>query len=453
MLRSLIGILALMSLTAQAQLEDGTGNDLQATVQHSYIVWQAQAGDHLPELAALFYPGQPAIQAFWLKKVHEFNPNLPMDLPLLTAQELLIPDLAWLANQAIPKIPSTLKTPPDLTMHYDQLQRRNAELQRALAQTLRRQAQLERQLDDLRLRLEHTASTEPANKFAIADTQPAQPINVTPKTIQLPDGQKVRRYKMLGQTHAASSTQALSFWQMLSHYWLIALVVVIGLVSIGGSIWLAASHKRQIVSRQQAVLKAHAELTRPERAWSDASKAEDEKAPHLTQLSGNTDSALSEVLTKSADLFQRGQANQALQVLEDWVAHAPRQSVYPWLFLLACNEAMQQMQGFSEVVEQMHLAFGLAHNTSHYALGSSDHDNQEHGKQNFIVQQSLAHIWDELNQIWLGKDIGFQLPIEISGNRSIDHARQGFSVGVLREVTVLQALLELQGAKSLAELP
>lgn len=426
-----------MSLTAQAQLEDGAGNDLQATVQHSRIVWQAQAGDHLPELAALFYPGQPAIQAFWLKKVHEFNPNLPMDLPLLTAQELLIPDLAWLANQAIPKIPSTLKKPPDLTTHYDQLQRRNAELQRALAQTLQQQMQLERQLDELRQRLQQTAEAAPAAMGSGSDSNEAPIITVTPKPVQLPDAQKVRHYKVLDQTQSYS--QAASLWQLFLRYWLLVLVLLIGLASIGGSIWLAASHKKQLALRQQAALITHAELTRPELTGNKLSAG----------LAAKTANTVSEVLTKSADLYQRGAANQALHILEDWVAQAPRQSVYPWLFLLAYNEAMQRMQKFSEVVEQMHRIFGLEHNVSSHLRGLHQKQilaisGQIEPEQ--VLQESLAHIRTELNQIWQGKDIGLELPVVLSDKHTASRTPKGFSVAVLREVTVLQNLLELHSS-------
>jgi hypothetical protein len=149
--------------------------------------------------------------------------------------------------------------------------------------------------------------------------------------------------------------------------------------------------------------------------------------PHKAKL----DNRMELVLADAGKLMRKRNGESAVALLENYLQRQPKQSVYPWLFLLQIHDILKQKSAFAETVERLHQTFGVNFITT-----------EENRSSNPLPEISSAypHILAELEKVWTSDEAQDYLHFLPLNNPA---TQPGFSIEVLKEISVLQQLLEI----------
>ena len=150
--------------------------------------------------------------------------------------------------------------------------------------------------------------------------------------------------------------------------------------------------------------------------------------PELQDGFGETPDSL---IIKAGQLMREDRPERAVSLLGIYIREHPTQSVYPWLCLLEIYHELDKREEFTELVERLHTTFNVKPPT------------WEDLQTGAVVESSLEdfpHIVSELERVWTSDDAEHYLKELQLDNRQGE--RTGFSVEVLKEITILQKVLE-----------
>jgi len=140
------------------------------------------------------------------------------------------------------------------------------------------------------------------------------------------------------------------------------------------------------------------------------------------------------VIARAGELMLNNQPGEAIGLLEMYIRELPTRSVYPWLYLLELRHKLAQKAEFDELVERLHSTFNV------------QPPAWEDRQSGVVVESSLEdfpHIVTELERLWTSDDaVHYLTELQLDNRRG---ERTGFSVEVLKEITVLQKILETRG--------
>jgi len=140
------------------------------------------------------------------------------------------------------------------------------------------------------------------------------------------------------------------------------------------------------------------------------------------------------VIARAGDMMANDQSAEAIALLEMYIRELPTHSVYPWLYLLELRHKLAQKAEFDELVERLHNTFNV------------QPPAWEDRQSGIVVDSSLEdfpHIVTELERLWASDDaVHYLTELQLDNRRG---ERTGFSIEVLKEITVLQKILETRG--------
>jgi len=140
------------------------------------------------------------------------------------------------------------------------------------------------------------------------------------------------------------------------------------------------------------------------------------------------------VIARAGKLIANDQSTEAIALLEMYIRELPTHSVYPWLYLLELRHKLAQQSEFDDLVERLHNTFNVHPPT------------WEDRQRGIVVDSSLEdfpHIVTELERLWASDDaVQYLTELQLDNRRG---ERTGFCIEVLKEITVLQKILETRG--------
>lgn len=436
--------------------------DAQGSAPNS-LSWQMLPGDSVNRLAALFYPRNAYMQQRFVAKTLELNRKQGLKLNSASTFDenstIIIPDLKSLSMQARPikrkhvvpeKIDATIHPSQQpavvgdqdflskLQLEYEGLVRQNSALKQELDRLNAHLASLQKSLQEMFVQAKQmlvqkpavVTEPEPIVQEELVQQKPAvnplQPVNVQRQ--QEPPKQMMNMQLAEPQRNNVAAVPDSSSWDwraLLSFKQqdallplLLTLVAVLTLILLVLSWGLSWYHSRK---PQQQVLTETVDTDFPDIIMLPEVSAGFEDVPEL-------------VMERARQMVSNDQADEAVSVLEIYIRERPTQSVYPWLYLLEIYHNLRKKEEFDELVERLHATFNVK--------PPAWEDTQS----GVVVESSLEdfpHIVTELERIWTSDDaVQYLSELQLDNRRG---ERTGFSLEVLKEITVLQKILETRG--------
>jgi len=481
-------LLCSLSLMMHASLHSGfaiaEADDGLSPVAVHTISWQMLPGDSINRLAILFYPRNTLMQQRFVAKtlalnrkhLGTLNPSQVYD----KTSVIVIPDLKYLSMQASPpkarpaasenpgKMLTVRNTPAQtgdtnflakIQTEYDNLVKQNLLLKEELARLNQHLLGLQKTLGEMFVLArkilaqqpaveaspvqtpQNPASSSPHQNAQVVSTQtqavakveaPPAPIsNAKPvKPASQPhEGQKATAKKIVNMATKSATTpskegwslqDALSFKKSDALFPLIltavALLTVILLIGSWVMSWYQNNKNRQQTSETELHSVPPAQV----------------EGFVLTENGVNE--TPESVIARAGELMLNNQPGEAIGLLEMYIRELPTRSVYPWLYLLELRHKLAQKAEFDELVERLHSTFNV------------QPPAWEDRRSGVVVESSLEdfpHIVTELERLWASDDaVHYLTELQLDNRRG---ERTGFSIEVLKEITVLQKILETRG--------
>jgi len=434
----------------------------QGSATSNSLSWQMLPGDSVDRLAALFYPRNAYMQQRFVAKTLELNRQHDLKLnPAKVFDEsryIIIPDLRSLSMQARPikrkhveSENTVASTHPSqqpvvvsgqdflskLQLEYEGLVRQNSALKQELDRLNAHLASLQKSLQEMFVQAKQMLAQKPAVitepgpivQKELVQQQPAvnplQPVNVQHQ--QEPPKQMMNMQLAEPQRNnvAAVPESPAWNWQALVSFkqqdallpLLLTLVAGLTLILLVLSWGLSWYHSRK---PQQQVSMDTVDADLPDIV--------------LPEVSAGFDDVPELVMERARQLVSNDQVGEAVSILEMYIRERPTQSVYPWLYLLEIYHNLRKKEEFDELVERLHATFNVK--------PPAWEDTQS----GVVVESSLEdfpHIVTELERIWTSDDaVQYLSELQLDNRRG---ERTGFSLEVLKEITVLQKILETRG--------
>lgn len=229
----------------------------------------------------------------------------------------------------------------------------------------------------------------------------------------------------------ASESNAYAQWFQFNSWsdmllWLGLLMLVLLLVGAG-----VVQLKKKLATREAA---------EPQSDWQPSilelvNVNDDEPVAKKSRMDKRVQSLLSQV----GILISANKESEAQIMLEKFIQLYPKQSVFPWLYLLELHRSNGQQEAFAQVVGHLHTTFNVE---------KADWKDEDSA---MVVESQLdafPHIILELERIWKTDDATQYLKDLQLDKRGGE--RQGFSLEVLKEIAVLQNVLEIRALQSQA---
>lgn len=377
-------------------------------------------GESLQQLARAFYPHDAAMRRHFIAATMRDNHAVfaQVGIDQKFAQETLI----WLPNI---KQLSSLAASPQPPRHFlrpappayaaatmaelDALTTRYQALRTAQQQLDARIETLQMNLAEIPAAIARHGKPAPQRLKPSPAARPAQPVPVASSDVLSPP----------------------SPWHLLT--------IMVVLFAGGGVIWL---HRRHMAVKTMAEpLPAPSSPSWPMQTAAKPEELVLGNAPSATQLEENfVDDGLISVdeitsIMEEAKVFVAlGRTDDAVTMLEDYIATHPRASANPWLYLLDIHRMAGRRKEFTALAKRLHQTFNIIAPQWDQSLQAQ-----------IVIPRSLEefpHIFAKLTASWGKPDAQDILNHLLQDNRGGE--RQGFSMEVLQEILLLQAILEIR---------
>jgi tetratricopeptide (TPR) repeat protein len=411
----------------------------------SLIEWTLQPGESLPQLAALIYPHDRAMQRYFVAAalrlnfaVYE-NRNFAWHADQPTA--ILLPDLKQLSSlarapQARRKMPlradgahlPRLRMAGAVEPHVAAALPPQASDGRAALKLARSMPSLGIEAQISQLEALQALNQELRSAQAALDDRVAALENGIARIAELlaqepdpapPLPQKPRRAKPAAMEKPAA-------WSPVPlMYPLAALLPTVG----GWLLW--RRHQRRQSLQTQAVL-----VPVPAVAPGSASESKSASARHAAAEGAMAADEITSLVEEARIFVALGRSEQAIEVLQQHIAAYPQASVHPWLYLMDVLRAEGRKDEFAECARRFHLAFNAIAPQWEAAAPAM-----------MVVARSIEefpHILARLTETWGTPDCQAFLTHLLQDNRGGE--RIGFSKDVLDEILLLQGILDLRPA-------
>jgi hypothetical protein len=445
------------------------------------IVWPVLPGESLNRLATLFYPKNRTMQQRFVAKTLELNrdhtPHIEPGTIFAQADTVVIPELKALSRYASPfkahaaphrlrmsfQIEDVVKAliTPEMLADYEALKQRNEFLKIELQKLHERLSGVQSSLVQLktaalafiqnsqavpRLALSTTIRTEPqtrpeANRQLKPHKEPqakpvqvavkAEPVTKSAKTapVQVPTPMQKSLHKIV----AAGRISADAIWIRILIQFIMIIVALI--MAIAAWFWIRKRLFRQIEDVTNDQINAIAKNS----SFSDISNSFDLTKSGMFEQEQNSTLFIEEfdsVVEEAKILISMDRPAQAISVLLEHIGAHPETSLHAWLYLLDVYRSQGQKEEFSALARRLHTAFNVM--TPQW----------ETGKIAMVVAHSLEefpHLVEQLTEAWANDQAEEYLASLLNDNR--EGERAGFSLEVLQEIMLLQAVWGIRKAQ------
>jgi hypothetical protein len=381
-------------------------------------LWPLMQGESVGQLAAKFYPNNPSMQEVFINQTIALNQSLHAQLSANTSfgeiTHIIVPDLKALSQQSSKHRPisSVLQTTQpvhelnsaivteSMKRQYQALETQHVLLGKVLESFFLRLDQLQANFKKI-----NAVVQSYLNKHDPAP-QAKAPIQLAQANVQTPIQEAIGNDKD-APWYAPISTS-----------------VLIGLVLLIAA-FLYGSSKR----RDKHLIETPGTQTISPIEWPDT-----EVKPSLNAESSEVKTpSVSESLAQAKILVASGKPKAAAERLVAVVAAKPDDSLEAWLYLLDLYRDMGLKTEFVEYAQRLHTSFNVV--TPQWEI-----------KEVALVManslEEFPHIIEALSQHWKDGSAQAYLTGLLKDNR--EGERAGFSIPVLQEIMLLQAILKIR---------
>lgn len=426
-------------------------SDIQET-----MTWPLLPGESVSQLAALFYPNNKAMQQVFIKQTlalsKELHPQLTTNKAVDQVISIIVPDLKALSKQGGNVKPKASKLQMAHQMgeksiaivteamwrEYEALKQSNQLLSENLEKLHTRLDRLQVTLNNVReaaqnflkrqtAQLEQTQPEQPQAKpiaKAVEEKKPAPALVKTEEPIRL--AQANTKHPALVSTAKNTST----WWPLPT-----TTLIPIGLFALILAFFYGLHRRRfkhigeDLGARQiQPIDWPYTEVKPTADSFNP-----DETMPYIALIHPDILLSSSESLAQARILSSTGRTKAAIKLLEAVVATQPDDSLEAWLYLLDLYREMGLKTEFIEYAQRLHTSFNVV--TPQWEI-----------KEVALVManslEEFPHITEELSQHWKEGSAQDFLAGLLKDNR--EGERAGFSIPVLQEIMLLQAILKIR---------
>lgn len=438
------------------------------------IVWPMLPGESLNQLAALFYPGNKAMQRRFVAKTielsHDLDPAIQPNTLFSQPGTLLIPELKSLSSHAAPfkarnstqhlrmsyhiaDMAKALVT-PEMQAEYEALQQRNEFLKLELEKLQQRLARMQENLAGLKTAVLAFIEAKPVAPMQARSPAPtvakptvAKPIVVPPIAAQPVKAEPVAKpvhaspaqtsQKPIQVSQKPAQKRALVEQESIESVWIRTLIqfvmIVIGLIlAVAAWFWV----RKRLFTQIKDVTNDQINAIGRNSSFSDISNSFDLTKSGIFEK--EQDSALlieefDSVVEEAKILISMDRPAQAISVLLNHIGAEPKTSLHAWLYLLDVYRSQDQKEEFIALAKRLHTAFNVM--TPQW----------EETRAAMVVATSIEefpHIVSQLTEAWTSGNAGEYLASLLEDNR--EGERAGFSLEVLQEIMLLQSVWELR---------
>ena len=458
------------------------------------MVWPMLPGESVNQLAALFFPGDKAMQRRFAAKTRELSaemhPELDATASFTQPAILVIPDIKALSREAnqnetgafnrkssrkpgkrdaeklqmsyrIRDAGSVMVT-PEMEAEYESLSKRNQSLKDNLQKLNAKLARLQLEMETMLGRADGTRSsavTVPAASMpetpvpvaGISSQAPVAPAQVMAQTSTQPlmaaATVKAQEIPTIKAEQIAPLTPAItkpisekpaaeeSMWlddgiKMLLIQF--ALLVIGLILALFAWRWLRKQLARKITKETDEQLDG----LRKNTFSADESGFFNTQQPyHIEdeQLGVLSVEEFDSVVDEARILVSMDRTNEAISLLLHHIEEQPRSSLQPWVYLLDVYRSLDKRDEFNALAKRFHLAFNVM---------APQWENKQVAMVVATTLEEFPHIVDQLLSMWPSPDTKDYLEALIKDNR--EGERAGFNIEVAKEIALLISILEIR---------
>ena len=438
-------LLFLLGLTHGYVVAEESSSDSSQT-----MTWPLLPGENLSQLAALFYPNNKPMQQVFIKQTlalsQELHPELTANKAVNQLTSIIVPDLKALSKQGISIEPK----PSALKMAHQMGERSVAIVTEAMWREYEALKQsnllLTQELEKLHARLDKLQVTiakvkEVAQNFIkkqtaqlakpVEEKKPlSEPASTTAKTKTEPPIQLAQAATPLPASNMATKDIGFS-WPLSTT----GTLLPIGLFGLVVAFFYGLSRRRFKHISDDLGIQEIKPIDWPDTEVKPPADSfnPDETMPYIALIHPDTLFSSSESMAQARILSGSGRPKAAIELLEAVIATQPDESLEAWLYLLDLYREMGLKTEFIEYAQRLHTTFNVV--TPQWEIKEVA----------LVVANSLEefpHIIEELSQHWKEGSAQDFLAGLLKDNR--EGERAGFSILVLQEIMLLQAILKIR---------
>ncbi|HWU83319.1 MAG TPA: hypothetical protein VN063_07505 [Methylophilaceae bacterium] len=452
------------------------------------MVWPMLPGESVNQLAALFYPGDKAMQRRFADRTRVLSaamaPTLDPATPFAQAAVIVIPDIKALSRQAhgftrastprrdklrmsyqIAEAGSVMVT-PQMEAEYESLSQRNRALKDNLQKLNARLAELQLKMAAMlgqgatgsastagldmpapqrqpvaqsslpapatqpvsaTVRLAPSAVPDPANTSAAAVASPAKAVSAIK-----PLSGSVRPSQPATSQPQGSVPLSASYWWdddlkgLLMQFAMLLLGLILALFAWR---WL----RKQLAKKITEATDEQLDGLRKNTFSADESGFFNTQQPyHVADDMGVLSvEEFDSVVDEARILVSMDRINEAISLLRQHLDEQPRSSLQPWVYLLDLYRTLDRQEAFTELAKRFHLAFNVM---------APQWEQKQIAMVVATTLEEFPHIIDQLQSMWPNPESRDYLEALIKDNR--EGERAGFSIEVAKEIALLISILE-----------
>lgn len=447
------------------------------------MVWPMLPGESVNQLAALFYPGDKAMQRRFAAKTRELSvemkPDLDTAVPFTQPAILVIPDIKALSREAKSfkrksgrktdklhmsyqiKDAGSIMVTPQMEAEYESLSKRNQSLKDNLQKLNAKLARLQLEMETLlgqggakaspvaspAAQATEVSALPAATLAAPAAPSPVAPVQVAAQPAMAAAEVKVQDIPAIKPEQETSLAPAKlkpvpqnapveeSMWlddgikMLLIQF---ALLVIGLIAALFAWRWLRKQLAKKITKETDEQLDGLRKNTfsADESGFFNTQQPYHIEDDHMGVLSVEE---FDSVVDEARILVSMDRTNEAISLLLHHIEEQPRSSLQPWVYLLDVYRSLDKKDEFTELAKRFHQAFNVMA------------PQWEHKQVAMVVATTLEefpHILDQLLSMWPNPDTKDYLEALITDNR--EGERAGFNIEVAKEIALLISILEIR---------
>lgn len=432
-------LLCLLGLTHGQVLAEETSNEYSQT-----MTWPLLPGENLNQLATLFYPNNKSMQQVFIKQTlalsQELHPELTANKAVNQLTSIIIPDLKALSKKRNPKPTPALKMAQQMGERsiaiateamwheYEALKQSNLLLTQELEKLHARLDKLEATATKVKLAVQNFINKQTAQSAKpVEEKKPlSEPATTTAKTNTEPSIQLAHPATPLSANHMQSRIMDFS-WPLSTT----GTLLPIGLFGLVLAFFFGLNRRRYTHIGDDLASQEIKPIDWPATEINPPGQNMEETLPYVALIHLDSMLSSSDSMEQARILSGSGRPKAAIELLENTIETQPDASLEAWLYLLDLYRETGLKTQFIEYAQRLHTSFNVV--TPQWEMKEVA----------LIMANSLEefpHIIQQLIQHWQGGTALDYLHSLLKDNR--EGERAGFSIPVLQEIMLLQAILK-----------
>ncbi len=440
---SITCLLIVLGLTHGRVVAEESSSDSSQT-----MTWLLLPGENLNQLAALFYPNNKHMQQVFIKQTltlsQELHPELTANKAVNQLTSIIVPDIKALSKQggSIEPKPSALKMAHQMGERsvaivteamwrdYEALKQSNLMLTQELEKLHARLDKLEATATKVKEAAQNLINKQTAQSAKPAEEKKplSEPATTTAKTNTEPPIQLAQAATPLPANNMATDDIGFS-WPLSTT----GTLLPIGLFGLVLAFFYGLNRRPYKHIGDDPASQEIKPIDWPPTEINPPGQNMEETLPYVALIHPDTLFSSSESLAQARILSGSGKPKAAIELLEAVVATQPDDSLEAWLYLLDLYREMGLKTEFIEYAQRLHTTFNVV--TPQWEI-----------KEVALVManslEEFPHIIEELSQHWKDGSAQDFLAGLLKDNR--EGERAGFSIPVLQEIMLLQAILKIR---------